>query len=276
MNRSQRRREKVQDNDDLVFLDLSHFVFQRFFAIQRWCKISGRELAIESELLDVFESRFIASLTDLKKKLGFAWKNLYIVKDCTRDAIWRMELYPDYKGNRNEKPDCFNPSVFVSTYQKILPWLMDTHGVKIISHPRAEADDVIAVVHAYIRNSAIKDREVTIITNDNDYLQLLDPKTKILNSKLIELKTRYDDVTLSVFGLWKAIRGDPSDNILSIERKLGDKTALKLALNPELLYKKSHEAQARLDLNKRLVLFSNIPADIRDDIEACIINANYF
>jgi len=264
-----RKRSVVPETDDLVFIDLSHYVFQRFYAIQRWCKMSGKEFENEDEMLDVFEARFKSSLSDLKKKLWFAWKNVFIVKDCPRETIWRMQIFPGYKSNRNERSGDFNPAVFIRTYQKILPEMVGNLGVRCVSHPHAEADDVIAVGHRLIRTTdATKEKKIIVITNDNDYIQLHDEHTRILNTKLLELHSRYDEEILSVFGLWKAIRGDVSDNIPPIDKKIGDKSALKLAKDPNLLLEKSDEVRAKLELNKKLIMFENIPDDIRDGVEA--------
>jgi 5'-3' exonuclease len=269
-------RRKLIENDAVVFLDVSHFVFQRFYALVRWCKISGHEFASTEEMCDMFEKRFIGALNEFKKKLGFKWENFYMAMDCPRDTIWRMKLFPEYKSNRGDKTQHdFDPIVFVNTRQKIVPDLIAQHGVHVLEYPAAEADDVVAVCHASIRKSN-PERDIIILTNDNDYLQLLDSKTRILNSNLVELKERFDQETLSVFGVWKSIRGDASDNIPAIDKKIGDKTALKYAVDETLLAEKLQNSDVKrtFELNKTLIMFEHIPCELRSGIE-CMFNKAY-
>lgn len=263
---------KVVETDDLVFLDLSHYIFQRYYAIQRWCKIAGKEFtndtAGKQEMCALFEQRFESSLVVLKKKLKFKWSNLYLVQDCPREQIWRMNLFSSYKQNRTDKASKdFDPVVFVNSYNIIIPRMIKQYGLHLVSYPNAEADDVIAIIHSVVR-SENPDKRMIIITNDNDYLQLLDDHTTILNSSLIELKKRFDEETLKVFGMWKSIRGDTSDNIPPIERKIGDKIAQKLAMNPQALQDKLSSPSVRqvFELNKQLVMFEFIPKEIRAGI----------
>ena len=75
---------------------------------------------------------------------------------------------------------------------------------------------------------------------------------------------------LEVFLEYKIIKGDKSDNIPSIGKLIGEKTALKLARDPLALAAKltSNEAiAAQYDLNKRLMSFACIPEDIVEQIK---------
>lgn len=267
---------KVIENDAYAFVDLSHYIFHRYYAIQRWLLISEKGDLTQDELVSMFEKRFEDELIKIKKKLGFAWKNCYLVKDCSRQDIWRMPIFPEYKKNRTDKShEKFDPIVFSASYSDIIPRLMTKYGFGMLGFDHAEADDVIGVIHSYIRkHESTKNKKIYIITNDNDYLQLLDECTVIMNCGFKELKERFVKTpeTLQVFGLWKSIRGDDSDCIPSIGSKIGDKTALKLALDEKALADKLRSGgdamRQALDRNKRLVMFENIPFDIRTGIES--------
>lgn len=260
---------KVVETNDLVFVDLSHYVFQRYYAIQRWCKFSGKTFETDEEMLEMFSRMFETSLVAMKKKLKFAWKNLYLIQDCPRENIWRMKLYPDYKQNRLDKSETgFNPIVFVETYKTIAPRMIKDYGIHMYGYDGAEADDVIAILHGHIRATQ-PDQGVIVITNDNDYLQLKDHATTLLNSNLKDISERYDQDTLDHFGLWKAIRGDDSDNIPAIDKKIGDKVALRLALNPELLQERlagNAQVRAQFELNQTLIMFERIPSAIKEGV----------
>lgn len=260
----------------IVFIDLSYFVFFRFYALQRWCKISKQTFSDDEDgfekFLAKFEKLFISNLTSLKKKLKVEWSDIYLVKDCARSSIWRVDHYPEYKNNRDEQASraTFDPRVFAYTYQSIIPSLQKTKDMHVIEYPTAEADDIIAVLHKSLRDKD-KTMKITIVTNDNDYVQLVDDKTDIINLNNISLKERFTEDVLDCYKLWKVIKGDTSDNIPPIDKNIGDKTALKLAKNPDILKNKldsDPNVKRRFDLNRLLINFDMIPHDIVSGINS--------
>jgi 5'-3' exonuclease len=219
-------------------------------------------------MVDRFNRLFESQLVSMKKKLKFAWKNFYLVKDCMREDIWRMRLFGEYKQNRPDNDVTgFNPIVFDASYQTVIPSMIAQYGISMIGHPTAEADDCIAVIHKHVREQE-PNRKITIITNDNDYLQLKDDYTTLVNSNMKDISERYGKDIMDVFGIWKAIRGDVSDNIPAIDKKIGDKTAAKLATNKDILDEKLKNVRVRdrFELNKRLIMFEYIPDDIRSKV----------
>lgn len=267
--------ERMSSQDaPILFLDLSHYVFHRYFAIQTWCNMRKQTFEDTPEgraaFLEKFEKLFESNIVTFKKKNKVEWKNVYLVKDTSRETIWRMKHYPLYKKNRDERNIKFDPSVFTHVYDVLIPRLVDTYGLKVIGYQSAEADDVIAVLHRKIRaDPDTKDKKVIVITNDNDYLQLNDERTLIVNCNNKELKDRFSKDELDHFTLWKVIKGDDSDNIPSIDKKIGDKIALKLAMDGEMLKAKLEscdEVKARFELNNMLINFEQIPNDIVDGI----------
>lgn len=254
----------------LVFIDLSYYVFHRYYALQRWYKFSKQEPANEDEMIAKFTKLFEDNLCTFKRKLKCEWKDMYIVKDCLRENIWRMKHYADYKKNRDDKKGEFNPLVFNHTYNVILPSLVDKYKFNLVGYDTAEADDVVAVMHGMAR-AKWPSRQVVIITNDNDYLQLHDSHTLFYNCNNVDILQKVKDV-LEVFIEWKVIKGDVSDNIPAIFPKLGEKRALRLAKNREQLEKKLQDPdiKAQYELNKLLIDFSCIPTDVREGIKKTI------
>lgn len=251
-----------------AFVDLSYYVFHRYYAIQRWCKLSKTEFASLEEMLARFEKLFEDNLVALKKLYGFAWHRLVLAKDCSRDRIWRMEHYASYKKSR-DKPDDFDPAVFVHTYNVVLPKLVAKYGFAVVGADGAEADDVVAVFHQTIRERHGAQAPIVIVTNDNDYVQLLDENTLIVNCNKVVLRDRFTKEMLDVFLDWKVIKGDVSDNIQPIQKKIGDKAALKLAQDRALLdrcFAENPAAKAQYELNKVLIDFNSIPSGIRTDV----------
>lgn len=259
-----------------IFIDLSYFVFHRFFALQRWMKLSKQEFATQEEekqaVIQKFGKVFEDNLIAYKKRMNSEWDKMYIVKDCLRGSIWRKQHYPEYKKHRAERKN--DPYIFIYTYNVLLPHLLDKYGFNYIGYEKAEADDIIAVLHSTIREND-PSHPINIITNDHDYLQLLDSHTKIINCNNIELKEKIDPQIMLVFKDWKVIRGDTSDNIPPIHPKIGDKKALKLAQNKEQLCSKlqeNDEIKRQYELNKILIDFEYIPSDIKTGVKCLLKN----
>lgn len=264
------------NSNSYIFIDLSSFIFHRYFAIRAWTKISGanemEEEALKALVLEKYNKTFREKFLAIQKKFKTPWNQVYVAKDCPRDTIWRRDLYPDYKRNRDDRVLDFDPTVFVQTYEVILPELQKAHNFHMLGYKQAEADDVIAVLKAKLRRDK-PNAEIVIITNDNDYVQLLDENTQILSSTMKPLKDKYTQEVLDVFVKYKVIKGDPSDNIPPIDNKVGDKTALKLASNSEMLVarlQKNETANKQYDLNTTLIDFNRIPKAIRKGIEDMI------
>lgn len=131
----------------------------------------------------------------------------------------RLELMSEYKGTRKYH----DKDGFRAQKKKIVQIVKDDLPFITIRHPEAEADDVIA-------NLAIKtipqDHEKIIVSSDTDFIQLCQTAS---NTKLYNPITKsFREAPEYPYDVWKAMRGDSSDNIQGI-RGLGNKRAAKLA-----------------------------------------------
>lgn len=232
--------------------------------------ISKNELTSD-ELYDKYNKVFESSLKALVKKYKSKWENVVLAQDCPRNTIWRCEIFPAYKKNRDGRQSSFDPAIFAHTYTVLLPELNSKYPFRIISHERAEADDVIAVAHAKIRD-AHPNTLIYVLSQDTDFLQLQDSATNIRNFNDKLLCETVPPEVLCAYVLWKTIRGDPSDNIPPIDKKVGDKTAIKMVANPEALAQKLSQpgVQQQFDMNKLLIDFKMIPNDLRSSIAKLI------
>lgn len=252
-----------------VLLDLSYLVFHRYFALVAWEKLTKSEVKDEekeAKLLKGFET-FLGKVKKHLKLKDFA--NVFFMKDTSRHLIWRTNIYPAYKQNRDTNTK-FDPNIFSMIHTKIIPILQEKYKIKDFSYPTAEADDIIAISINVIFKK-YPSSQITIITNDNDFVQLVPnhPNLKIYNASFVDIVSRFDETMMSVYTEWKVIKGDKSDNIPSIGPKIGDKTALKLALSSEALNKKLADPniQKQYFLNKQLIDFEMIPKMLRENIE---------
>jgi 5'-3' exonuclease len=134
----------------------------------------------------------------------------------------------------------------------------------------AEADDIISVFCRKMQEMhATTERKIVIITNDNDYLQLLNDNTHIYNLKDLDLRERLKGRTPDGYLRAKILMGDKSDNIPAVFPKCGEKTAIGLADNADLLavmLAKSESYNTRYQLNTSLIDMACIPSDIKDGI----------
>jgi DNA polymerase-1 len=151
---------------------------------------------------------------------------------------FRKKLDDDYKGNR-EKSSMEHYADMGLLIEDVLPTL----GFNPVGQKGWEADDLIATIS---RNSPAY-REIHILTVDADLLQLVGNRVKvILFNSVKKTKTYGIDEVLEKYGVypaevkyWKALCGDPSDNIAGI-KGIGPKTATRIIeecrpneINPE-------------------------------------------
>jgi DNA polymerase I len=142
------------------------------------------------------------------------------------EPTFRHEQWVEYKANRRETPTDFRGQV--SLIHEVLTAL----GIKQISAPGYEADDVIATLAT---QGAAAGMDVLIVTGDRDTLQLVTGQVTVLMTRRgISEMTRFTPGAVKEkYGLtpgqypdFAAVRGDPSDNLPNIPG-VGEKTAIK-------------------------------------------------
>ena len=272
--------EQMKPNPVFIFVDGSYYNFYRYFALMQWWKNAHPEIILDdpfqnSTFVEKFKKTHVENLKQISKKLKIPKTStpiLIVGKDCKRENIWRMELFPKYKGNRNLEGFMGGPFFKMAYEEK----LFQQGGVKaILQHPKLEADDCIALSVKYLL-SKYSECSIYIITSDKDYLQLNAPNVKLYNltyKNLAESKSSTgnpkNDVEI------KIIMGDTSDNIPSVFPKCGPKTALKCIENHEFFKKKMSEKEEyykQYELNKMLIHFDSIPQYLADEFMETILN----
>ena len=158
----------------------------------------------------------------------------------------------NYKSNRNSAGEDFHrqKAAIINIVGELFPF-------ETVRHPELECDDTIATLAV---QHASEGDDVTIISSDSDFIQLLNIERydiKLYNpvkKKFVD-QPDYDYVT------WKALRGDATDNIPGIPG-IGDKTATKIVKDPAKMQTLLENAEKRKIFEKnvnliRLVDFSN-------------------
>lgn len=167
--------------------------------------------------------------------------------------VKRLATMSDYKGQREyHDRDDFNRQ-----RKWIIQKLKDRFPVRVVRHPHYECDDVLAAL-AVVRHP---DAEVTVVSSDTDFYQLLQShkSLKLYNpvKKEFVQPPDYDYVT------WKALRGDATDNIPGF-KGIGDKRALSLVSDTEALKEFLAEAgnQELFDRNMSMIRFHDLATEM--------------
>ena len=250
---------------NIIFIDGSYFVFYRYYAVMAWWKIAKKDTPLgehpieNEEFVSSFKRTFIKKIKEIPKKLKIKDAQIIVGKDCSRKDIWRNKYIDEYKANR-DYTNFHGQPFFKMAYDE----LFQEAGIEnILYHPHLEADDCIAIATKHLINT-VDDIKVTIITADQDYLQLVNEQTDIFTLKFKPLRTNKNSTGDAECDLFcKIILGDKSDNIPRVFNKCGKKTALKLWNDKNSLREKleKENAMERFNKNKKLIDFKEIPSE---------------
>lgn len=174
---------------------------------------------------------------------GFTTTLLKIIKELKPDYLCaafdrkgvsrRAEEFTAYKAQRIKQPD------ELYTQIPLIEEVLAAFNIPVVESLEVgwEADDVIGSVVTELKKQT--DIQKIIVTGDLDTLQLVNGQTEIFTMKkgLSETITYDEKGVIERFGLtaaqmidYKALRGDPSDNIPGVSG-IGEKTAIDLLKN---------------------------------------------
>jgi DNA polymerase-1 len=148
---------------------------------------------------------------------------LAMVIDSGDEFVFRKEIYPEYKSNREPPPEDFEPQE-----KRILQIVRDS-GVPIFAKHGFEADDLIATM---VKELCDLDYEVFLVSKDKDLRQLLTPCVHMYDvqadevideARLFEKVGYRPQQAVEV----QALMGDTVDNVPGVPG-VGEKTAAKL------------------------------------------------
>jgi len=214
----------------------------------------------------------VGGLTGFLRSLAYAIREtnptrVIIVYDGSGGSQRRRKLCPGYKSNR--KPgkritrwDAFKNATEEKEAMKIqfsrLIEYLDFLPINVISIDRIEADDTIA----YIAHTLL-DEDVTIMSADQDFLQLVNERITVwspIKKKFYTPRMVMDDygVPAHNFLMYKVLMGDKSDNIEGV-KGLGPKKLPKIV--PDLLTQNTldldfileHAGKGEEPMHKRIV-----------------------
>ena len=169
---------------------------------------------------------------------GFTMILLKVLKDLKPNYLavtfdlkgptFRHLEYKEYKATRVKKPD--------ELYAQIprIKEVVSAFNIPIYEKQGFEADDVIATL---VKNKKVEKLKSIIVTGDLDTLQLVNDNTEVytmhkglsdtLTYDISEVKKRFNGLTPEQMVDFKALRGDPSDNIPGV-KGIGETGAINL------------------------------------------------
>jgi len=145
---------------------------------------------------------------------------------------FRHKKFKEYKAKRPKAPK--------ELYEQIpkVKEVLKAFNVPILEKEGFEADDIIGTIsNKFSQDQKGSKRDVVILSGDSDVLQLVNKNTKALilrrgvkdtvlyDEKLV--KEKYQGLNPDQLDEFKALRGDPSDNIPGV-KGIGEKTAIHL------------------------------------------------
>jgi len=243
----------------LVLIDANALVHRAFHALP---PLTNRKGELTNAVYG-FSSVLIKVINELKPDYMAA------AFDLAAPTFRHIE-YEGYKAKRPKTPD--------ELYEQIPKTkdVLNAFGIPVLEKQGFEADDIIGTVAKKYTNKKI---DILIITGDLDTLQLIDDNIRVytmkkgLSDTVIygekEVEDRYG-LKVSQMIDYKALRGDPSDNIPGV-KGIGEITAtslLKEFKTLENLYKninrvKSKTVAEKLKTDKQMAFFSKNLATIR-------------
>ncbi len=149
-----------------------------------------------------------------------------------KGPTFRHEQFKDYKAKRVKAPDELYSQI--DTVKKVLT----AFSVPFFELPGYEADDLIATINFLMQKKQVSPKpNIVILSGDMDNLQLVSDNTKVYTMRkglkdvvlygIDQVKEKYDGLIPAQVVDYKALRGDPSDNIPGITG-IGEKTAIQI------------------------------------------------
>ena len=248
----------------IILIDGFSLVFRAYHALQH----TGMQSSSGEPTFAVFAFANIL-LSILEKNAPDA---IAVVFD-TKEPTFRHKLFENYKAHRDAFPDDLVPQF------ERMKKLIDMMGIKQVSQPGFEADDIIGTIA--IRESQ-KGHDVLCVTSDKDYFQLVDHKVRILRpGRDAGSYDEYDSAkVVEKFGVGPehvvdvlALMGDSSDNVPGV-KGIGEKTAIPLVLeygsvegiyrNIDTIEKKG--VRTKLEAGKDMAMLSKQLVTIHTDV----------
>ncbi len=207
----------LNKSDHVYLVDGSTFIFRAYHALP---PLTRKSDGLPVGAVSGFCNMLYKLLDEARSDEGPS--HLAVIFDAS-SKTFRNDIYPDYKGNRDEPPEDLVPQ---------FPLIRDAvraFNVPCIEMDGFEADDLIAT---YARQAEGAGAEVTIVSSDKDLMQLVGPRIGMLDT--MKNKTIGPAEVEEKFGVGpekvievQSLAGDSIDNVPGVPG-IGVKTAAEL------------------------------------------------
>lgn len=210
-------------------------------------------------------------LFDIHKQFGIE-REMVLCFD--NENYWRLDVFPLYKATRAKARSYskFSFEEYKKMFKVFKEELPYNFSWKCVDVEKCEADDVIYAICNHVR-----DRRITIVSSDEDYLQIqnINPiveQFSIANDKFITTQNKGYDL------LEHIITGDSGDGIPNILSNANTFVMDGVRQTPMTKQRKAdtllsvqmgtldENVQMRYDLNKKLIDMSELPKEYYDKI----------
>ena len=262
----------MQQQKRLFLLDAYALIFRGYYAFIKNPRINSKGLDTSAIL------GFTNSLLDVIKRERPDYLAVCFDKGGSAD---RVEIFPDYKANRDETPEGIK--VAVPYIQKLL----EAMHIPVVVKEGYEADDIIGTLAKKAEKEGF---QTFMVTPDKDFAQLVSDNIFMYRPMfgggyetwgIDEVKEKFEVETPHQVIDFLGMKGDAVDNIPGLPG-VGDKTAkkfIKLYGSMEGLIANSHELKGKMkekvEANAELGLLSKKLATILLDVPVDF-NANRF
>lgn len=231
--------------ENIAIVDLSYMTYARFYAVKLWYLETFPEKkgnmppdynwTADEIFMQKFKQIFTKKLFEICYQRNIPISNIVFVTDCHHVDNWRVIYASDYKATRKDshvKQNFHNFDIFPIIKDSVIYEMQKRYGNLVLRHNNLEADDIVyLLIRAVANYRQLSERNIFIVANDRDYVQLCD----LRQIHLIDLSNNdisdeiLSKMTVSEFLLQKIICGDVSDNILAcyIPRSMLDMVGIK-------------------------------------------------
>ncbi len=200
----------------LVIIDGHSLLYRGFYATRPLTTSDGRP----TNAVYSFTNMLLSLLDTVKP-------DAIVVAFDSPAPTFRHEAFTEYKAQRRETPSEFRPQVEMTRR------LLEAMGIPVLAEEGFEADDLVGSLTRFATDLGY---EVLIFTGDRDQLQLINEHVRVCAPQrgVSDLEIFDAQKVVEKYGIrpdqvvdFKALRGDPSDNIPGVPG-IGEKTAVKL------------------------------------------------
>lgn len=208
-----------QETSHIMLVDGMALLFRAFYATAITGQFQINSKGIPTNAVSGFLKHMLTAVSSFNPShLAVCWD--------MGSKTFRSELYTEYKGNRGEAPIELIPQFDLV---KEVVASFDIPNIGLVGY---EADDCIGTVAKALKD----DMKVSILTGDQDILQLLEENISVIllkkgfgNYQVHTPDSFYEEKGITPRQMidLKGLMGDPSDNYPGV-KGIGEKTALKL------------------------------------------------